>query len=391
MSVLRVLFVANDPLGSTVTRYRCENLAAALPPDRFQAEVVYVGASRVRVDHDIVVLHRICMNAQGRRYLRAARACGAVVVYGADDLVFAAEAFPENVEGVHQLFRRFAPLHQEMLQAADAVLVSTEYLADWVRRPEVSAGAKPVFVQRNFLSPAFLRLASEATTPVPKGSPDKVTVAYVSGSATHDGDLASIAHPLAEVLRSRPHAELLLVGPVEPPEVLRAPGLQVRRQGFVPWTAVPGILARADICLAPLELEPPFNHAKSEIKLLEAAAIGVPTIASSSAGFTEALRAFPGGGCLASRTDEWHDHLAALIDDPACRARVRDGAHELLAAQGTEEAQRANVAQVMSQIAGLPRPQPAVRRASRVHWPVSPPKYLVKKAVARWKAMNRPR
>ena len=71
MTGLRILLVACEPAGAATYRYRNENLAEVLNRAGHQAEVAYIGQSRIRVDHDIVVLHRICTVPEGIAFARA--------------------------------------------------------------------------------------------------------------------------------------------------------------------------------------------------------------------------------------------------------------------------------------------------------------------------------
>ena len=247
----RVLFVANDPPGAAVYRYRCENLADVLRAGGWQADVAWIGDRQIRVDHDVVVLHRICAVAEGRALARAARACGATLIYGADDLVFEEEAFPLRTDIRKRLF---APLHAAMAREARALLVSTEYLAKR-SRDIFDTGfdpARDAHVFRNFLAPELIAL-SEAARLSRTTNRQEVTLGYLSGTPTHDADLAAVAEPLAAILRVHPNTRLLLVGPVKPPPlVAEAAGSRLERMPLVGWRDLPAVLARLDINLAPL-------------------------------------------------------------------------------------------------------------------------------------------
>jgi hypothetical protein len=111
-----------------------------------------------------------------------------------------------------------------------------------------------------------------------------VTLSYLSGSPTHDDDLASVSEPLRRVLETNPQAQLVVVGPVQLPEALmaRESAGQVRRMASVAWKILPRLMVDQGIGinLAPLDLSRDFCHAKSEVKFLEAAALGILTIAS---------------------------------------------------------------------------------------------------------------
>lgn len=375
----RVLFVANDPPGAAVYRYRCENLADVLRACGWQADVASVGDGQIRVDHDVVVLHRICAVAEGRALARAARACGATLVYGADDLVFEAEAFTDPGDARK---RRFAPLHAAMARDADAVLVSTEFLAGQVRA--AFGGDKPVVVARNFLSPELERLSKTARDQrgKPTEASDAVTIGYGSGTPTHDADLASIALPLADVLHAHPNAILTLIGPVAPPPpIATALGDRLRRLPFVDWKALPDTLARLDINLAPLDLTRRFNQAKSEIKMLEAGAVGIPTIASASAGFREALTPDPMAGLLAETPDDWRRLLKSLVTDAEARADAGCRAHAFARRYATADAQRAPLDAIFRQLAALPRQRPGQPVATVVRRNPLTPKNIARRAL----------
>ncbi|MBC8141936.1 MAG: hypothetical protein H7Y38_10900, partial [Armatimonadetes bacterium] len=172
---MRVLFVASEPNGSATYRYRSENLARCLRRAGHDATIVYVGDSRVRVDADIVVLHRICTVPEGMAFVRAARKIGAALVYSTDDTVFDEDSFPEAGEPWSAI-RAFASRHAEMIAESDAVLSSTRYIVDEVRH--VFGADKPVFTVRNFLSSELLEL-SEAAERKREASPF-VTFGYMS-------------------------------------------------------------------------------------------------------------------------------------------------------------------------------------------------------------------
>jgi glycosyltransferase involved in cell wall biosynthesis len=379
---VRILFVANDPPGHAVHRYRCANLAEILQRAGHVADVAYIGQARVRVCHDVVVLHRICTTLEGRWFASAARACGAVLVYSTDDLVFDRDLLAADPE-VPRRYIACAPLHRAMLDQSDAALVSTEYLRSQVCR---AAPTKPVYLLRNFLTPDLLARSEtarhEATSEGERGG--AVTLGYLSGSATHDRDLASIAPVLGSLLDAYPGVRLLLVGPVRTPAelaTLEAAG-RVDRHPFLPWQCLPYLLAnRVDINLAPLDPSRDFNQAKSEVKLLEAAAVSLPTIASRSAGFAEVAASMP--ALYAADADDWQALLRWLLDNPAERRALGERARMALDGFGTADAVSGGIHAAFDQIATLPHPVMAsAPRLHWVNWPVAP-RYAVRDAVFR--------
>jgi glycosyltransferase involved in cell wall biosynthesis len=345
--------------------------------------VAYVGQARVRVCHDVVVLHRICTTLEGRWFASAARACGATLVYSTDDLVFDRARLAGDPEAPRR-YVACAPLHRAMLDQADAAIVSTEYLREQVRHV---APTKPLFLLRNFLSPDLLALSEAARrrAAAEKDGRGGVTLGYLSGSTTHDRDLASVSPVLRRVLETNPDVRLLLVGPIRTPAELETPTLvgRVEHHPFVSWRVLPDLLARRlDVNLAPLAPERDFNRAKSEVKLLEAAAAGVPTVASRSAGFAEVAGSMP--ALYAADPAEWEAHLQRMVRHAEGRRELGRAGQEALARFGTAGAATGAVLAAFERMAALRRGMALDLRARPqwVNWPVAP-RYTVRDAVYR--------
>lgn len=330
---MRVLFVYPSQPDDATNRYRCVHLCEALSAAGHTAEHVSAGQDGVTVAHDIVVLHRMPWGGPGQAFAAAARKLGARVVYSADDLIFDLEharhtgiLFPDDPLR-YRHSKREAEANLATLQNTDHALFSTEFLTT-LALPQMGAEGAVV---RNFLGAELLalsqaaRLRREAFASVRHD--DRVTLGYLSGSPTHDADLADIAEPLAATLERFSQARLLVVGTVALPGPLRRfeESGRVRRHPYVPWRELPGLIAQVDINLAPLDLTRPFNHAKSEIKFLEAAAVGVPTIAARSAALLETE-----GALLCGTDSEWAEALASWLSAPEKRAAAAEAARVAL-------------------------------------------------------------
>ena len=323
---VRILFIYPSQADDATNRYRCVHLCEALAAAGHTAEHVSAGQDAVRVAHDIVVLHRLPWGGPGSAFAAAARRIGARVVYSADDLIFDLEharhtgtLFPDDPLR-YRHSKREAEANLQTLQNADGALFSTEFLA-----------AGRGLVLRNFLGTELLMLSQSAREHreafLKCRQDDRVTLGYLSGSPTHDADLADIALPLSATLERFSQARLLVVGTVALPGPLRRFELngRVRRHPYVPWRELPGLIAQVDINLAPLDLTRPFNHAKSEIKFLEAAAVGVPTLAARSAALLETE-----GALLCGTDSEWAEALASWLSDPATRKAAGEAAFAVL-------------------------------------------------------------
>ncbi|WP_395088948.1 glycosyltransferase [Armatimonas sp.] len=345
---MHILFVYPSQADDATNRYRCVHLCEALVAAGHTAEHVSAGQDAVRVAHDIVVLHRLPWGGPGSAFAAAARRVGARVVYSADDLIFDLEharhtgtLFPDDPLR-YRHSKRDAEANLQTLQNADGALFSTEFLAQHTTfvplRSEERAragGGQPSQRQgeviRNFLGTELLMLSQSARERREAfgklRQDDRVTLGYLSGSPTHDADLADIALPLAAALERFSQARFLVVGTVALPGPLRRfeQNGRVRRHPYVPWRELPGLIAQVDINLAPLDLTQPFNHAKSEIKFLEAAAVGVPTIAARSVALLETK-----GALLCGTDSEWAEALAAWLSDPETRKAAGEAAFAVL-------------------------------------------------------------
>ena len=333
---MRVLFVSCVPLQHAVTRYRCTHLAEALRAAGHVADVTWIGAPVIRIDHDIVVLHRICANCEGEALADAVRRSGATLIYGADDLVFS-----EHVPNLPAEVLSFAGLHHAMLCRADIALLSTQFLA------EAACGiTSNVDVIGNFPS-ASLNTPSPAEGVALSGAgganEGEFTVGYFSGSKTHDADLATIEAPLAAFLsENRERVRLRVVGPVMVPKAVKSIGAAIERLPAVPWAELPALIAGCHVNLAPLASSP-LNDGKSAIKWQEAALARVATVASPMGEFSQAID-HGKDGLLCATEDEWYAALKLLLLDPVRRAEIVGAA--FVAVHSLAEVRRARVPSV---------------------------------------------
>ncbi len=350
---LHVVFVTPKGFQTATSRYRCHHLAEALTPGA-TVSVHCVTDTRFRLSApDVVVLHRLRYHGEADRVLAGARAVGAVTVASVDDLIFSPEYAiqigfnsPPGDSAFYHYNRAEGEDHLRTLRECDAVITSTEFLANEARI--ALGGAKPVHCVRNFLNAEMVALADDAHTLRARRlatSPHARTLAYLSGSPTHNLDFAEIATALARVMAARDETRLLLVGTVALPRILEpfADAGRVRSHPFVPWRDLFALTAQADVTLAPLDASRLFNHAKSEIKALEAGAVGIPTLATHTGGAGEVDI----GIACRSPTD-WEAALNRLLDDDT---RAEGGiAREWVLANGTITSHAEAVAAIFGQI-----------------------------------------
>ena len=165
---------------------------------------------------------------------------------------------------------------------------------------------------------------------------------YGSGTPTHDVDFAEAAPAVIDILTRYPHAELWVAGPMRAAgRACARLGARVRRFPLLAWREWFELAAQIDINLAPLEMNNIFCRAKSEIKFVEAAALGVPTVASQidpfAAAITHGENGFlaantaavdrtprpPGGGCRAAPA-HWRGGAQQCVERYSPQARAAD-------------------------------------------------------------------
>jgi hypothetical protein len=196
-------------------------------------------------------------------------------------------------------------------ELADLVVCSTPALA------ERYGSHGRVRVVRNRVPSHYLGL---------EAARDKVPTVGWSGSIeTHPDDLQVTGGGVARALL-RAGGRFGVVGTGK--GVQRALGLAVPpvATGWLPIEAYPRALAMLDVGIVPLELTP-FNEAKSALKLMEMAALGVVPVVSPTA---ENVRLAADVGAIVAETPRaWGGVLKRLLRDGAWRQeqgeRVRQG------------------------------------------------------------------
>jgi GT2 family glycosyltransferase/glycosyltransferase involved in cell wall biosynthesis len=235
--------------------------------------------------------------------------------FDVDDLLFdeqlIASVAPEYADG--------ASVMLDVMRAADLVTVSTEPLAEAAGRLGVQTTVVPNQLDERLW---FTPQASQRTT-----TDGQLRLLYV-GSATHDRDLALLRPVLAELRAGGINASLTVVG------VSRRDGGWYQRlrhpashyPEFVQWLR--GVAGGFDVAVAPLE-PTVFTEAKSDLKFLEYAALGLPAIYSDTGPYAASVD-HGSTGLLAPDTAGWVDSLSQLArDTDASRALARN-AHELV-------------------------------------------------------------
>jgi hypothetical protein len=281
------------------------------------------GVARVvgcrRPDADVVVLQRPCKRELADAVPHLQDRGVAVVVDIDDDL--------QTIAADNPAFTDFHPrLHPDRnwthlaraCAAADLVTVSTPALAERYGRHG------RVAILPNYVPRAYCEI------PRPVAAQASPLCGWTGTPRTHGGDLAQVGTSLGRALTDT-GARFLAIGSAE---TLLALGIPPGAGAWVDWRPIrdgyPELVASLDVGIAPLA-PTRFNQAKSWLKPLELAALGVACVVSPS---DEYLRLHVHGvGEVARKPKDWSRLLRLLLSDRGYReelsGRGRDAARRL--------------------------------------------------------------
>ncbi len=253
-------------------------------------------------DVDVLFIHRYC-DPRAQQLVIDAKAAGAAVVWDNDDDMgamprssvtykhFGGIAWERRLAQMQRIFR-----NTDLATAPSAVLAAR--LREW--------GAPRTATIENFLLPGSL-----TTDARPHAG---VTIGWVAGleHAMDVGELA-IDATLKRLLDEHPEVNVVSLG-------LRLPlrSERYRHKSGVPLTELTQHIAEFDIAIAPIA-DVDFNRSRSNIKVKEYAAAGVPWLASPIGPYA-ALGEKQGGRLVAD--DGWYTALKQLVEKPRERRKL---------------------------------------------------------------------
>lgn len=254
---------------------------------------------------------------------------GKEVIFETDDLLFDAKYFKymDYVNRINVLEGKLYEkgIGEEILKNpyVKTCTTTTSYLAE-----KIESYGKRVFIVKNKLSQVDVEIANEISKSKVNLSyqqagsqKSKVKLGYFSGTSSHNKDFATISDALLEIMEKYSNVELFLAGPLDIESKLNKFSSRIKKIPYVKRKKHFENISKIDINLAPLEMGNPFCEAKSELKFFEAGIVGVPTVASATQTFKEAISDGI-DGFVASNTDEWKSKLEKLILNPEMRFRM---------------------------------------------------------------------
>ncbi|MGI4766055.1 MAG: glycosyltransferase [Janthinobacterium lividum] len=285
--------------------------------DAESAREALIGASAL-------ILYREPAFPKTIRLLLHAQAMGIPTFYDIDDLIFDPAYYPEAYATYEKQISLDSylgllygtPLIRFAISLCDAGLASTTALAQHVAPLTLS---KRCHVVPNGLDSRNARFLK---APVVRGEDSEIVILYGSGSQAHNRNFnETVGAALLELMEKNPRVILAVAGYLDLDPAFALYANRIRSFPFSRnlqsyW----GLLSEVDINLAVLT-PGAMNDSKSEIKWLEAAASGVPSIVSASARYSEVVEDGV-DGVLADSPEAWRRALFGLVEDRALRRRI---------------------------------------------------------------------
>lgn len=257
---------------------------------------------------------------------------GVVTIYDIDDLVFEPEYFPPALESYAGLIdaRQHASmacgvsLFAEAASLCDYGMVSTPSLA---RHLEGRVRTGTVFHQPNALHSAHLvSMQGQATK-----TGDVVTIFYGSGTKAHKLDFEQLIEPaLARLFEThRDRIRVVVIGDITLSALLR-PWAEyiIASRPIANVASYWDLLREADINISVL-VPDVFNDCKSEIKWMEAAMFGIPSVVSGTQTHREVIVEGE-TGFLCESSAAFHAALDRLVRSSDERRRIGEAARQVV-------------------------------------------------------------
>ena len=280
----------------------------------------------------VIIIQRV-FEPQWYEMIEKLQSAGKKIVYEIDDLLTSVS--PHNPS-----FAIWDPLGSnigramKVMQMCDAVQVTTDRLRNeyalWNPRTEVL----PNYLDHSLWDqPAWN--AVHWTDYYRKKNDGIIRIGW-AGAGSHYHDLQLIEKVITDITKKYQNVHFVMMGyhgqsktgpqlfPDIPDQPCRHCGTegQLEKIGGIDLLYYPSKLKECafDIAVAPL-IETGFNQGKSDLRIKEMAALGVPVVATRMKPYSDSVKEGY-TGFLASTAKEWYDSLEVLIKDRVLRERL---------------------------------------------------------------------
>lgn len=328
---MHILYVTSDfeAYYSQTVRYRVHNVREALKGKaKTRFEVIQDGIYKDRgliKWADVIILMRTTWTDKLDNLIKIAKELEIPVIFDIDDIIFLPSMSPdyckvlgdtseENIKLRAEEFSGF----EKSFRACDYSTASTPFILE-----KMKAEGKKAYLIHNGLNKKQLEIAAKSH----RKNDGVRAIGYLSGTKTHDKDFKNALDALIRILKEYPDTVFRVAGYLDTTIVLDELKSRVKPACYMSWQRLMAYGAQNYINIAPLDITNPFCHAKSELKYFEAAAVGVPTVASATDTYLHCIRNEQ-NGMLASNEDEWYNAIKKLLDDKDFYIEISKNAHE---------------------------------------------------------------
>jgi glycosyltransferase involved in cell wall biosynthesis len=243
------------------------------------------------------------------------------ILYDVDDLIFDPSKVNEidsfrlmssddkkiYLDGVNQ--------YESILKHVDFIITSTKYLVNELRRFN-----KPIFQIPFGLNKRQLEI-SKTLSYISHDSKSIKFLGFQSGTNTHFKDFQECSTAIGRILDEYEDVFLKVIGPLDIDKILPNHADKIIKVPFLDWNYLPAEISDLYINLASFDPNSSFCKAKSELKYVESALLGVPTIAANIPSFCEAINNGY-NGFIAQNEEDWYEKIKTLIENPGQRNQI---------------------------------------------------------------------
>ena len=250
------------------------------------------------------------------------------ILYDLDDPLFSVSAYEtySNMQAVgadqKSHFLAAAPSYLDMMNGADIVSVSTPGMATHA----ALFSNRSIYLRRNFADAETLA-AGRVMNTANKKQPSIFRIAFASGSCGHEADLETILKPLTEFILAAPNRRLRVLGHFDLKRLPKALLLQVEQCAFTTYSDYLNVLSEVDCAVVPLAKDA-FNDCKSAVRVLDAAAVSVPSIVSDVGDLGFVVKEGE-TGYVARQASDWEAILGQFVQ-PGCAEKMGQAARQNL-------------------------------------------------------------
>lgn len=315
-----------DVFGWLADRTGCGTIRLMQPLDTLAAETGVVTSYNEKLSMrglvpKVVVGQRVCKDAPTQlwHYMASMPGQRPKLVYELDDDLWNidpsnASAFEWFCKGYDKYSRTQHDVQGNLaanIAVADRVTVTTQALADLVSKWNDNVVIVPNRIPEWVLD-------------WERPKRDRLTIGWM-GSATHTMDWDQAGSQVSRFIQRNPDVDFHMIGAAYD-RGMKIPKEQSVNTGWVDGVENVWRKIDFDIALAPLRPHV-FNQSKSNLKALEAAALGIPIVASDCGPYPEFVE-HGKTGFLVKRDHEWGRFLRDLVNDEDMRNEMGTAAKE---------------------------------------------------------------